>query len=499
MTQPTELMRTSVFITLLAIITLLGAALRLYDLAEPSLWADEMFTIRDALASAPLGYRSTRIGLELSGVDVSAIGSEAYHTFRAHGMNEWNMRIGSCVLGCLAIPLLGFFSAGFFSRRTALIFALLVSVDPWHLLWSQHARFYAPMFLYFALSLVLYYSAISDSRIGRSRIKLAIAMLFVVAAVSVKLTSNLVLGIIGLDLAIEWIRSRKMPLPPASLVIVGAGGLFCLYLTGLSVIGEAGGINHFLGRALGDSPVRVVTGNLYLTGFPIAIMAIASGMALWCSQRRLVIFLASVVVVPLAAFSILSLVSHVEPRYTFVTTFGWLALASLGLGWLWENTSPRLGLVAACVPLTLILGSIAKDDLVYYNSGYGNRARWRHAFDYVQRNRLPGENVISHEMWAGQFHLQDPSVLQVGIDFCVPGSGRCVRPNPEITSWDQLQSDTWFVVKGTRFDLDEGRAHWLEGRATLRAIYPNRIPFPQETVRVYHYQSTHNGQREDRS
>ena len=81
-------MKTSVFITLLAAITILGTGLRLYDLSEPSLWADEMFTLRDAVGSAPPGYRSTRIGLQLSGVDLEGIEPTAYHSFHAREMNE---------------------------------------------------------------------------------------------------------------------------------------------------------------------------------------------------------------------------------------------------------------------------------------------------------------------------------------------------------------------------------------------------------------------------
>ncbi len=492
-------MKTSLFLTLLAFITILGTGLRLHDLAQPSLWADEMFTIRDALGSAPPGYRSTRIGLQIAGVDVDAIQPEAYDTFRSHGMNEWNMRIGSATMGSLAIPLLGLVTAGFLGRRTALILALLLSLSTWHLLWSQHARFYAPMFLFFSAALSLYYSGAVDDHASRSRAKLAIAMLFAVAAVMTKPTANLLLAIIGLDLAIEWARTRKLPLSPGSLAIVVAGGLICVGLTATNVIETAQQTSHFLDRPQGVSPLRLVAGNVYLVGFPIVIMAGASVLVLWRARFRLVVFLASTVVIPIVAFAILSTLSHVELRYTFLTEFGWLALASLGLNWIWENTKPRLGWVAASVPLALIVGSLAKDALAYYESGYGHRPRWRHAFDYVERHRLPGEKVISREMWAGQFYLQDPTIESVAIDFCVPGSGRCVNPDPHYTAWDQLKENTWFVVKGTRFEIDEGKPHWLDGKATLMTVYPNRIPFPQETVRIYYFQADDGSRNAERS
>ena len=64
---------------------------------------------------------------------------------------------------------------------------------------------------------------------------------------------------------------------------------------------------------------------------------------------------------------------------------------------------------------------------------------------------------------------------------------RFLSPRSLSGGFDSLEQPTWFVVRTTAYELGKGHPHWLDGVAELRAVYPTRNPFPQETLRVYYY------------
>jgi hypothetical protein len=411
----------------------------------------------------------TRWGLQLAGVDTAAAEPESYWTWRKLGFDEWNMRLGGLAAGVLAIPVLALISAPFLGRAGALIFALLLAIHPWHLEWSQNARFYSPMFLYYNGALGLYLAAVVRDRIWPLVPAVGLALL----AVAIKPTSLMLLGVVGIDLLVTRARSRKLPLRPLALAIVVVGGLACAALAIPAITADSGPYQPPLERAVSFSPPKLWAFHTFTVGVPLAAAAAAS--ALWLVRRReherVVVFLAAAVGVPLVAFGVLALITNTEIRYTFVGLYGWLALAALGLTALLGSLRP-LGIVPALLPIAVITAQLVRDASIYYESGYGNRPRWRHAFDYIAEHRMPGEGVVTIPKWTAQYYLEDPSVLNVDLDF---------------ESLEKLSAPTWFALKTERYELGEGQPHWLDGRAEMRAVYPQRIPFPQTTIRVYYY------------
>jgi hypothetical protein len=228
----------------------------------------------------------------------------------------------------------------------------------------------------------------------------------------------------------------------------------------------------FLAREAGQSPLKLLAGNALLSGLPLVVLACAGFAAQLREQPRQAWLLLFVVAVPLASFSALAAFAHVELRYTFVNHFGWLALAALGAVALWDAARPSLPRAVAAAPLLMLLAGSAWSLLVYFESAYGNRPRWKHAFAYVGRHMQPGETLYAHSSWAGRYYLGSDAVKNVDLEF---------------QGLDALAGDTWFVVKSTEWERGEGRPHWLDDKAELRAAYPTRTAFPQDTVRVYHY------------
>jgi hypothetical protein len=453
----------------------LGAALRLYRLADPSLLADELFQIRSALSfgelmvTKSLGYLPTLLGLKLAGVELAGLAPEAYAEFRDRGMDAWNMRIGTTVVGCLTVPLLAWASLDFLGRRGALLLALLLATVPWHVEWSQHARFYTPTFLAFNLSVALYLSGTERD----SHLRVLAAMVAAVAAVMCTPTSMMLFGLFALDGAFCWLRTRRLPMGGKGLAWVTAAVVLCIASFVYDAFTRTESLTEFLSRSTGLAPHRVALENVYRSGLPLVLVAALSAFGLLMRWPRITLYLALAAAVPLAAFTMLAPFSHVEDRYTFVNLYGWLALAAGGLSVVWGTLRTWGSLSLAAAPVAVLVGGMLVENLVYYQSAYGKRARFAHAFEFVERHRAPDEPLYTLNFWGGRFYLRDPGVQSV-FDF------------PGLHALATERRSAWFVVKSTDEEIG-GRAVWLDGHADLLAVYPTRYPHPQTTLRVYHF------------
>jgi mannosyltransferase len=457
-------------------LTLFAAALRLYRLADPSLLADELFQIRSALSfgdlmiTKSLGYLPTLIGLQLAGVDLAGLAPEAYAEFQERGMHAWNMRIGTTVVGILTVPLLAWASLDFLGRRGALLLALLLAAVPWHVEWSQHARFYTPTFLLFNLSAALYLSGTLRASQGR----VAAAMVFAVLAVLCTPTSMMLFGLFALDGAYHWLRTRRLPVDAKGLAWVAGGIAVCVGSFAYDALTATETLGEFLARTTGLAPHRVGLENVYRSGLPLVLLAGLSALGLARQWPRIVFYLAMLAAVPILAFTALAPFSHVEDRYTFVNLYGWVALAAGGLGVIWAAMRARGSLSLAAAPVAVLLAVMMVENLYYFQSAYGKRARFAPAFALVERYRAPQEPVYTLNVWGGRFYLRDPGVQAILGDF------------PGLEALAAEGRSAWLVVKSTDAEI-RGVPHWLDGHADMLGAFPTRYPHPQTTLRVYHF------------
>jgi uncharacterized membrane protein len=131
----------------LLLITLLAAALRFYKLSVWSFWIDEIYTVNHALAH----FSTPQLILEhlpphRNWVPISVILTA--QAFNLWGINELNARLTAAIIGILTLPVLYFPVRKIFNIRVALITSLLLAVSPWHIEWSQNARFYTSLILF---------------------------------------------------------------------------------------------------------------------------------------------------------------------------------------------------------------------------------------------------------------------------------------------------------------------------------------------------------------
>jgi mannosyltransferase len=122
---------------LLALV-LLAFALRLYRLSAQGVWLDEAFSL--AVASAPIP--SLIQALLSDGVHPPLFYFLLRGAIALFGRSEFALRFPSTIFGVLAVPLIYVAGARYFSREHGLLSALMLSLSPFHLWYSQETRMY---------------------------------------------------------------------------------------------------------------------------------------------------------------------------------------------------------------------------------------------------------------------------------------------------------------------------------------------------------------------
>jgi len=130
----------------LAAITLLAAALRFYQLGAWGFWIDEIYTINRALGGVASDAFTNPLSFRLIGLALASLGTD-----------EFNARLLPAVIGVISIPVFYFPIRRLFGTTTALLAVLLLAVSPWHLHWSQNARFYTALVLFYGLAELFFF------------------------------------------------------------------------------------------------------------------------------------------------------------------------------------------------------------------------------------------------------------------------------------------------------------------------------------------------------
>ncbi len=448
-------MRTRIVFVLLGLaICLLATGLRFYRLGAWPFHGDEIFNLREADALLhPEAYppdsqlhRLTRL-IPLSYL-VHAAGN---HWF---GRDEFGTRAIVALLGVVSIlvTLVGLLAAGP-GKNQALLTALLVTLWPQHVYYSQENRFYLTAFLFASLVMLLGAMAVQRRSLG-----------FLVAACAVSLAALfvhtllllLLPGLLAAILLLAWTEQDRGLLRQAGIVgltLLVACGIYLGYSRPLLQ-----GWNS--SETWSYSPARSLLASVYKLGWPVALLAgLGAVLALlrrsaadryWLSWAGL--WLVGCLVLPL-------LLRH-HPAYSFPLTLGVLVLASQGVGHLYDRLSEQsrlLGLAWVCFACLLNLPSLASHYLD------GSCSNHRDAARFVQAHFRDGDRVLATSPHLLAYYL--------GPDRCPAGL--------ELYDWaaarDQLLQQVrqpgrvWVVVNHGRANRPAELLDWL-GRHCSRQL-----------------------------
>lgn len=467
--------------------TLLGAGLRFYHLGAASFWEDELKTVRDCgrlgeiNRSKVFGYLPTAIGLRLQGISPGEIPIKNPERWQALGINEGRARLASAVIGVISIPCLALACYPLVGARAAGVLALLLAVAPWHIYWSQAARFYTQQFLFYNLCLIWYFRATQSGSWPRM---LAAASMLTLSFLT-QPPSLVILAVIGGDWLLGLVRREPVRLGWAGWIGIPIALAVCLLVLSLDVRERTDQWAQFVGDTSRQSPGKMVFGSVFMIMPVVAMAAVMFFPSALRVHRRLGIYLLLAGVIPILAFALVATMSYVGLRYTFVSLLPWLAVAAIGCVAVYDALRHRLGRLAAAAPLGLLLVAMVYQDFVYYTAGYGYHERWRDAFAYVARHRQPGERVYVpagliasadgktrvFEGFIGPYYLQDGSII-AGL--------------PKEDQLRELKVPAWLVVE-VEDPLGRRRERWLDNLADLKSYFNLRVVSPSSFIHVYRY------------
>jgi hypothetical protein len=393
---------------LLSAILILSAVLRFYKLGEWSYWYDEIYTVNRVTAnftSLPAIFGRQLPGVIWFPISLILTGQ----AFNFLGVSEFSGRLAPALIGIASIPILYVPFKRLLGTHTALLCCLLLAVSPWHLFWSQNARFYVAMMLFTTLSLLSFYHAFENDRPWY----IVIGYLFLYLGASERLTAFLAypVAFAYLSLLLLFPKGRPVGLTRKNvLLFLSPIGVYLLAEFLFQLIGAdffvADAFRTF-SRNRGPDPFRLVHRIILSIGVPLACFSTFSGLYLLMQKNRLGLLLTLMATLPIATLAILNQVMFTETRYAFIVLPGWIMLSGLGVRSLFRRM--RLAeygaIIALAVPM-LLLSDAVFADMLYFQAKNGNRLDWRAAFSLVDEHRQNDDVVVSHWPALGNYYSE---------------------------------------------------------------------------------------------
>jgi mannosyltransferase len=383
----------------------IAAVLRLHHLGYKSYWLDEAVSLQIAhLPSAAFGQviRSAEANMALY-----------YGLLRLWvrlGDNEAQVRLLSCLIGVLTIPVLYAIGARLFDRRTGLLAAALLTVDTSHMWASQEARSYALVVLLTTASWWLLLRAVD--RRGATGAVWAWSCYVITAALAVyaHFYAGLVLVAQGIAVLTVWMPrqradERDMSSTPrlSPRVLLACALALCALLLPLAlfmarphhnidwIAGGQRGVYATLHTVL--EPAIHPTSDFGLA--EVIGLAIAGPATLAVAWRRHTIIadrwrwtlLLFWLCVPLVLAIVISLIVRpiVDRRYLIVLLPPLILLAAAGLTQLWPPRPMRA--------MLLLIAAIDASSIYWYYHAIQNED-WRDVATYVLSQARPGDQLV---------------------------------------------------------------------------------------------------------
>jgi 4-amino-4-deoxy-L-arabinose transferase-like glycosyltransferase len=431
-------------------ITAVAVALRLYRLGRWSFFHEEMYMLQ-ALEN-PNSYRLTWPRISLALIDLST---------RVFGTSEWSTRLAPALIGALSVPILYALVNRTFDRRTAWISALLLAVSPWHLTWSQSARFYSSVMLLCTLATFALFWAIERDR--PAFILAFYALLFV--ATTERAFSLLVVPAVAAYLVLLWIMPLERPrglrarnLVLLSLPVVLWAGRDAYRLLGGEWFTLSETFELFAGEVT-SNPLRLSSATAYQLGIPLICTGVGGGICLLTRKSRQGLLVLMGAVFPLFTLSLLSLFVPTRNRYAFLVLPFWIILAASSVTEMLAALAPRRKVLGWTVLAVLLLGALSQCFL-YYTFESGDRSNWRAAFDIVRQEKLANDAIWSTYPELGAYYLDQDveSVADLDADARVTHSERNWFVIDEATRQNQTAAYRWIRENCALFDVIPGHS-----------------------------------------
>jgi 4-amino-4-deoxy-L-arabinose transferase-like glycosyltransferase len=436
---------------ILALITLLAAFLRFYMLGEWSFWGDEVFSI----------------GNKSDGFVESTTVSIIHLTTAILGTSEWSARFFPALVGTISIPLVYFPVKRILGIWVGLIFSILLAVSSWHIYWSQNARFYVLMLLFYTLALLIFYIGLKEDRPWF----FIISLLLLGLAIKERLLALFFIPVIlCFLLTIYYLRFEKPPgLRWRNLAIFFIPSILLSLIYAIPFLKDIPGWFTGFGR-INNNPFWLVAGSFYYISLPVIFLStFGSVYFLWRKSRPVLLFSLGAAI-PLIGIVSMSLFQYTANRYVFISLTSWLILAAMTINEIFILLKGNAKFLAIGIVL-LVLGTSMSENVLYFRFQEGNRDNWKAAYEYISQHKRADDLIITENIDVGRYYLKDR----------VKGFHNFEQE--EIGDNQRI----WFVEDLTVEELYPKQRAWMLNNAQLIADFDNYVRARVFTMRVYLY------------
>lgn len=454
---------------LLAATTLLAAALRFYKIGVWSFWIDEIFTIDRTIFNFNNLFDVIRNLPATRWLPASVILTNL--SIKIFGISEWSARLPSALIGIASIPILYFLIKRMFGTGVASISVLLMSISPWHLFWSQNARYYMSLMVFsVAACMALFYG------IEKDRPKYFILFYaFLYLAMSERFIAIIILPIVLLYVVILYVfpfekppglRRKNLLILAAPLILVGGFEIVQFMSTGSSVTSHL--LELFTGYS-NHSPFRLASAIVYQVGIPLICLGFMGGVYLVLHRNREGLFVLLGAAIPPLLLILFSPFMFTVDRYAFVSLPFWIILGAVAVEELFKQASGIRKLFPLAV-LLLLLGTYLSQDFLYYQYQNGNRTNWKSAYTIVSNKRIEGDLVLSTRPEIGNYYMGG-GVIPINNYYPIT----ITRPNQRM----------WFIIDEESGWIEPAIYRWIQDNASLIEVVEVQIPGRSLNTRVY--------------
>ena len=444
---------------LLAAITLTAAGLRMHRLGEWSFWLDEASTVS-----------GTEDGFNYTWVRRSLATSLIQTSTQVLGLNEWSARLVPALIGIATVPILFFPLRRLFGVEVAMLACAMLAVSPWHLYWSQNARFYTLLLLFYSLALLLLYWAVEAKRPALALLAVALMVLATRERLLALFLVPVAAGYGVLLFALRFEDRRKLRGLLRLWWVAVPAVLLALFFAGPYLLNWRDWLTGF-GRVNND-PVWLAAGVVYYVGLPTVCLALGGSAYLLAQKNRAALYLAVSALLPLAALMLMSLFQYTANRYAFITLPSWIILASLAAREMGRHLRGQARWLAAGVVLLLLVAPLA-DSALYFRYQNGNRDNWKAAFAYIREQSAPGDLVVSSSRQVGELYM-DTAVIGLAS----------ITPEQMEAAGERV----WVVADMNVPAVLPAHYAWLLSRTRAVANFDVHVHARVFTMRVYLYE-----------
>lgn len=449
-------------------ITCIGLLLRLYKLGQWSFHVDEVATVYHTIAFPKNLTINPIIYLLLW------LWKEGF------GISEWSMRFIPCVIGVITIPIFYYPMKRMFNPLSALIACVLISLSPWHLFWSQFARYYTLVFLLGGSTAFCFYLALEQNSLKLLICSLILAILTILSHTP----SLLILPAMVFYMIMLWIVPVEKPeglnrrnfviviltiILPALVFLIP--GFFSYLISGWTV------------QTWGGGSIYVLMSLIYRLGIPTSLVALLSLVHLLRYRDRRGVFLMSFTLFPLIIVLFGAAFANVAAYYLFYTVPLYFLLTGYGAAEVFNNQREKiLGLAISLILLFSFIG----EDFLYFRYQNGGRAKWREAYQTIAQADLSDSLVVAPIITAEYYLQRDDIISPTELR-----SGKWQGKSNEYLNTSDLRKPVWFVMyrPALRTDTDRKLYRWILAHCRLIADYPVFYIGPKnETISVFLYE-----------